>query len=77
MAKVFHYGIMEARMTHEATIDEKELRGVLLARSLGLSHEAAYLHQRCLDLQGQQLFAELLAKDADDALQGTACRQLH
>ena len=73
----FHHSIVEARMAHEATVDEEILRSSLLACRIGLAHEAAYLHQRRLYLHRQELFAELLAEDVHDALQGTACRKLH
>ena len=77
VAEGFHHSIMESGMAHEATIDEQVLRRVLLACRLRFSHKATYLHQRCLHLNRQQLFAKLLAEDADDALQVAACRQLH
>ena len=77
MGEGLHHSIVEARVTHEASVDEEELRGVLLAGSLGLTHETANLHQRRLNLYRQQLLAKFLTKDADDALQGTSGRQMH
>ena len=50
MAEGFHHCVMETRMSHEAAIDEKELRGTFLACCLGFAHEATYLHKRRLYL---------------------------
>ena len=77
MAEGFHYSIVESRMAHKSTIDEQELRRILLACRLRLSNKAAYLHQRRIYLNWQQLFAQFFAENTHDALQGTASRQLH
>ena len=77
VAESLHHGIVEAGMAHEAAVDEKVLRRAFLPRRLGFAHKAAYPDERRLYLHGQQLLAKFLAKDADDALQGTPRRQLH
>ncbi len=63
-----HDSLAEIRVAHVAPIDEEELMCAFLLARLGLAHEAADAAHRGLDMYGQQVLVDALAKHLDDAL---------
>ena len=59
-------------MFHVASVDEEVLMSALLARRLGLTHEAGDATHRCVDVQRKKVLIDLLAEDVHDTLSQTA-----
>ena len=57
-----HHSLVEIRVPHVPPVDEEVLVRPFLAGRLGLGHEAAYLDQRRVHLQCEQLGVHLLAE---------------
>ena len=71
-----HHGLMEIGMTHVAPVDKHELQGITLAGILGLADVALHLHQRRVNVHGQQLLVHVVAHQGSDALTKGSLHQL-
>ena len=67
---------MEIRMAHIAAIDEEILQCSFALGSLGLSHESCDMPHGSIDIKGQEILSEALAKDVGDTLQERTCTEV-